>query len=1073
MNEILENINPDICNLNETNIKGNRKIKLKNYVSFNKNRVVKLMGGVSTSYQNYLRQHAVKVSENSEVDEYLVTRLDNVKPALNIFNIYGKIENRAGGPDKILESWGRIRKELSLIEERGEAVLILGDLNRAIGRDELGVAGNTADLSYGGKLIRDLVATEEYVIFNNLALVEGGPWTREDPGDGTLSCLDLAIGSRNLRPFLETMVVDSARKFTPKRTVYIKGKLTLKPSDHYSMLLILNMPRKEKQRKQPTIWNKNKPGGWEAYEEETHAAKAKMEEVINDDTMSVDDVMKKLDSMQTKIKHSTLGKTKLKTKKNQEKKQSQDNEPTDEEHAKLLMRKQTEKIESSILKVVTSSKRGDCGQLFKMRDIVEGPRKAGQEAQAVVDSRSGELVVASSAIQRASLEYCIDTLKKNEPKDGFRKLIDAKRKLHNLRMLEKDGDFEVTEDLFWQVLAKFQKKKKKSYDFLTKAGEGFKHAMYKFCKRLNMMEQFPTRFDQTTLVQLYKSKGSLQLLSSHRYLHMKEWTVRLMESLEVEGMKDSILEAGTKFQLGGKPGMRVQFHLFVVKSMIALKIYNKEGGIIWGVDFKQFFDKEVLVDCLDTAADANVDARIYRNWYRLNRRCVFSVLTGTGVSEEEEEVEEVVGQGCSGASLLSQLKVDLGLNSYFEGSGDEDYYGAVRLQPLSWQDDVVGLGGGARLVQASLNRLSYFVDESQLQIHPDPSKSSYIVYGNKKCKQKIQKEVEDAPLRVGEVKLEQSEAMTYLGEVLHQDGLAASVDATVERRVARVRGAIFEIKALCEDFRMQICGALVGALKLYESCIVPRLLANAGVWVDISKDTIKKLDAVQNLFVQVLLRLPSSTVLLAYRAETGLLGMKWRVWEEKLLLLASIKSQVDKVLAKEILVQQLEMDWPGLGKEVAAICKEVGLPNLCVEESDKKSIHEAIFYHHQRDLKNEMKRFDKLEEIRNGDFRGMQPYMKHYSMEFSRMAFRLRTRQFKCRVNMPKMYGDILWCHSCSTGPEEGPEGCSAPLESQRHLELCVAYSHLRVGKDVELCFEDKVRYFLELSLERDRQKWY
>ena len=117
----------------------------------------------------------------------MLTRLENVEPALNIFNIYGQIEGRAGGVDKILESWGRIKKELALIEARGEAVLILGDLNRAVGAGELGVAGNKPGISYGGKLVRDLVASGEYVIVNNLALAEGGPWTREDPADGGLS----------------------------------------------------------------------------------------------------------------------------------------------------------------------------------------------------------------------------------------------------------------------------------------------------------------------------------------------------------------------------------------------------------------------------------------------------------------------------------------------------------------------------------------------------------------------------------------------------------------------------------------------------------------------------------------------------------------------------------------------------------------------------------------------------------------------------------------------------------------------------------------------------------------------
>ena len=102
----------------------------------------------------------------------------------------------------------------------------------------------------------------------------------------------------------------------------------------------------------------------------------------------------------------------------------------------------------------------------------------------------------------------------------------------------------------------------------------------------------------------------------------------------------------------------------------------------------------------------------------------------------------------------------------------------------------------------------------------------------------------------------------------------------------------------------------------------------------------------------------------------------------------------------------------------------------------------------------------------------MQQYMKHHSLEFTRMAFRLRTRQFRCRANMPKLYGDVLWCHSCSTGPEEGPGGGPAPTESQGHLELCLAYSEMRVGRDVELCFEDKVNYFMELSSKREKEKW-
>ena len=97
------------------------------------------------------------------------------------------------------------------------------------------------------------------------------------------------------------------------------------------------------------------------------------------------------------------------------------------------------------------------------------------------------------------------------------------------------------------------------------------------------------------------------------------------------------------------------------------------------------------------------------------------------------------------------------------------------------------------------------------------------------------------------------------------------------------------------------------------------------------------------------------------------------------------------------------------------------------------TIKEAILFHHLKDLKREMKRLEKLDDISKGDFRKTQSFMKEFSLEFCRMGFRLRTKQFICRVYMPKLFGGVLWCHSCSTGPEDGPGGGQAPQESQAY----------------------------------------
>ena len=75
--------------LNETALKGKRKINVNNYFSICKNRD-KHMGGVATLVSHSLRPHTVRVAEGREGDEYIISRYDHVSPPINIVNIYGE-----------------------------------------------------------------------------------------------------------------------------------------------------------------------------------------------------------------------------------------------------------------------------------------------------------------------------------------------------------------------------------------------------------------------------------------------------------------------------------------------------------------------------------------------------------------------------------------------------------------------------------------------------------------------------------------------------------------------------------------------------------------------------------------------------------------------------------------------------------------------------------------------------------------------------------------------------------------------------------------------------------------------
>ena len=139
-------------------------------------------------------------------------------------------------------------------------------------------------------------------------------------------------------------------------------------------------------------------------------------------------------------------------------------------------------------------------------------------------------------IKVANLKHCLAVLKNNVPDEGFKVGIGI--------------DFEIGEKVFKDILKKYEKKK----DFLTKARDGFKEAVFKLCRTMIGQEEFPKRFDETTLLQMYKGKGNREDLENSRYIHMKDWLPRTCDSMLVELMKAKILASSSIFQIGGRKG---------------------------------------------------------------------------------------------------------------------------------------------------------------------------------------------------------------------------------------------------------------------------------------------------------------------------------------------------------------------------------------------------------------------------------------------------------------------------------------------------------------------------------------
>ena len=237
----------------------------------------------------------------------------------------------------------------------------------------------------------------------------------------------------------------------------------------------------------------------------------------------------------------------------------------------------------------------------------------------------------------------------------------------------------------------------------------------------------------------------------------------------------------------------------------------------------------------------------------------------------------MIGQGTAGAALVSQLNLDHGMHEYFRGSFNEVYYGDIRCEYFAYQDDLGKPSAGVNEAQSGNVKMYNLFMEKGLDAHPD--KTCFIVFGSKEYKDKIDNQLKDNPLYLGDFPVKRRVCDRYLGQVLHSDGVRASVEATITDRAGKIKGATFEVKSIIEDFKMQAIGGMMAAWELWERAMVPSLLSGAGTWVGATRKEVEMCDKLQDLFWRVMLKVPESCPRIALRAETGMMGMKHRIWK--------------------------------------------------------------------------------------------------------------------------------------------------------------------------------------------------
>ena len=311
--------------------------------------------------------------------------------------------------------------------------------------------------------------------------------------------------------------------------------------------------------------------------------------------------------------------------------------------------------------------------------------------------------------------------------------------------------------------------------------------------------------------------------------------------------------------------------------------------------YKKFFDSERLRAIMASLIQANINKKAYRCWFRMNETTVISVDTPVGKTEKAT-VHEIVPQGSGGAALASALDLALGLKRYFAGSLDELCYGCVRTQPQAWQDDILRVAENIQSTRAGNAKLSTMSVEKGLKAHE--SKTTFVIVGEEKYRKAMEQEIVASPVMFGSMRCQPSISEVYLGEVIHAQGLEDGLEATIDSRLGKVRGATFKAKAMIEDFKLQAIAGMEGAWILWERAIIQTLLSGCGGWIGASKRIYNKIDEIQNEYLRMIYSCPPTTPKPALRSQAGMLNSKHRVWQEKVCVVARILHTRPRELCK-------------------------------------------------------------------------------------------------------------------------------------------------------------------------------
>ena len=1005
--DIFDNNDVDIGILSEINTQNVPRFKgYQQFTLYSKKR----FHGVTVCVKNGIAPNFIRIPHESAGFEIVHIMFREAPIPFHVLGLYLDVEARLTA-DEIRAINDKLKVIMNDILIRGEGIIAMGDLNRNIFSE---------NLSLGSKLLIEYLEEGTMEVIN-----DGDKHTRIDPATGQGSILDLCLLSSNIINCCKGFGVDTEKSITPFSVIKTAAGYEKRYTDHRAIMLQLQIPVFfKKPPNSEIVVNYSNKEGWTRLQEVSNRYADKMNEIIEtyDDVNTIE---RKLSIIDIEIEHEAFGLVWKKNTKKQKKK--------DLKEIKQFFEEQVEDLEDALNEGMTGTDLSK--KVYAIRNKIKGNKVKRQESMAINDPISGELITNPEEIKQKSLEHNMKILTKNKPREEDKEEIKEKHDNHEEIMKMTDTDaWSLNMNSYTKVLGNIKLKNKNMFKFFNKAGHRYKGSIFKFMEKLIKLEQIPFRYGNTSLVQIWKKKGSALDLNNMRFIHMRHWRCKLLEALITEEMKENIVRATPKMQLGGMPKTSSVEHLVVLKTWMMDKETKKEGGIFQTFDMSKFFDKESLLDCMYALnKKAKIDNKSYRLWYKINANTRISVKTSVGDSDFLS-IFDSIGQGQNAAALVSSMNIGCAMEDTFQNKATSRI-GRVNLNTVIFQDDIGKFNDSVDEARDGTKQIDNTLKRKLLSVNYD--KSKYLLFGTTKQKKAMKNKIQKDPIVMGGTSLECATSEKYLGDQISDQGCEQSITDTIAERTRKLISKAEEIVQIAEHPWMASVGNALPAFKLFEAMIIPALLHNCESWIGINQKHYDELQKFQDNFIRRVLHLHVSTPKAILQWDIGMMPMKWRIIQKKMLFIRKVMHEKSITsLVKRVIYEEVQNDIKGLYYECQRASWDLGIDNVGLYDIDPLTIKSTIAERVKEEAEDAMLNSPKVAD-RVTDNEEDNTYIKHLSLPMCRIWIRYRARAIKgVKVNFKNSFRDYLRCRLCTANVNE----------SQEHLEKCEGTAFERRG---------------------------